>query len=171
MSEKSEVDLDDKDLNILAAIGRLKTSNSQKIHEATGIPNSTVHYRIQQLRETGVLKNDLFELDLEKVGLPVTVITEVFAVFGEDYHRTIGERLGQIESVNQVYFTMGDTDFVLISHHHDRASVTQFVEDLERVEGIERTSSKFVIEPVKYAGFPIGDYSFQTLQDTLSDTE
>lgn len=171
MSEKPAVNIDDKDLDILAAIGRLETSNSQEVHEATGIPNSTVHYRIQQLREKGVLKNDLYELDLEKVGLPVTVITEVFAVFEEGYHRTIGERLADIEGVNQVYFTMGDTDFVLISHHHDRASVTRFVEDLEQVDDIDRTSSKFVIEPVKYAGFPIGDYSSQTLREMLLDTE
>jgi len=169
MTDDGSVPIDDKDLDILAALGRLKTSNSQKIHEETGIPNSTIHYRLQQLREAGVLKNDLFELDLERLGLSVTIITEVFAEFREDYHTTIGERLAAIEGVNQVYFTMGDTDFVLISHLHDRAEVTRLVEDLERVDGIERTSSKFVIEPVKNAGIPVGDYDADTLHALLGD--
>lgn len=171
MTEESTFDIDDKDMDILFAIGNLKTSSSKEINDETGIPNSTVHYRIQQLRERGVLKNDLFELDLEKVGLSVTIISEIFAEFEEGYHSSIGEKLAEVEGVNQVYFTMGDTDFIVISHLHDRPMVKRLVEDFEAIDGIERTSSKFVIEPVKHASFPIGDFEPETLHAILSDGE
>ncbi|MGM0399146.1 MAG: Lrp/AsnC family transcriptional regulator [Halobacteriota archaeon] len=162
-----ELDVDQKDLNILAAIGTRKATSSKEISDETGIPKSTVHYRIQQLREMGVLKNDLFELDLEKVGLSVTVISEVFAEFEEGYHTSIGEKLAAVEGVNQVYFTMGETDFVVISHLHDREMVKRLVEDFEAIEGIQKTSSKFVIEPVKHAEFPIADFDAETMHEML----
>lgn len=161
------LDIDQKDLDILAAIGKRKATSSKEISDETGIPKSTVHYRIQQLREMGVLKNDLFELDLEKVGLSVTVISEVFAEFEEGYHTSIGEKLAEVEGVNQVYFTMGDTDFVVISHLHDREMVKRLVEDFEAIDGIQKTSSKFVIEPVKYPGFPIADFDSETIHEIL----
>lgn len=162
------LDLDQKDLDILAAIGTRKATSSKEISDETGIPKSTVHYRIQQLRESGVLKNDLFELDIEKVGLSVTIISEVFAEFEEGYQTSVGEKLAEVEGVNQVYFTMGDTDFVVISHLTDREMVTRLVEDFEAIDGIQRTSSKFVIEPVKHAEFPIADFESETIHETLN---
>ncbi|UWG48283.1 DNA-binding transcriptional regulator, Lrp family [Halanaeroarchaeum sp. HSR-CO] len=164
---EEELDVDQKDLDILAAIGTRKATSSKEISDETGIPKSTVHYRIQQLREMGVLKNDLFELDLEKVGLSVTVISEVFAEFEEGYHTSIGEKLAAVEGVNQVYFTMGETDFVVISHLHDREMVKRLVEDFEAIDGIQKTSSKFVIEPVKHAEFPIADFDAETIYEML----
>lgn len=167
--EEHKLEIDRKDMDILFAIGKLKTPSSKKIHDETGIPDSTVHYRIQQLKEAGVLKNDLLELDLENVGLPVTVISEIFAEFEEGYHKQVGEKIAAVEGVNQVYFTMGDTDFVVISHLHDRKMVQRLVEDFEAIDGIERTSSKFVIEPVKSGSFPIADFRSETLQELLAN--
>lgn len=164
---EAELDIDQKDMDILAAIGARKATSSKELSDETGIPKSTVHYRIQQLREMGVLKNDLFELDLEKVGLSVTVISEVFAEFEEGYHTSIGEKLAAVEGVNQVYFTMGETDFVVISHLHDREMVKRLVEDFEAIDGIQKTSSKFVIEPVKHAAFPIADFDAETIHEML----
>lgn len=171
MPDESTFDIDSKDLEILLAIGHLKTTSSKEINEETGIPKSTVHYRIQQLRDRGVLKNDLFELDLEKVGLSVTVISEIVAEYEHGYHTNIGDNLADVEGVNQVYFTMGDTDFIVISHLHNRKMVKRLIEDFEGIEGIQRTSSKFVIEPVKQASFPIGDFEHETLQKVLFDTD
>ncbi|MFB6187557.1 MAG: Lrp/AsnC family transcriptional regulator, partial [Halobacteriaceae archaeon] len=107
-------------------------------------------------------------MDLEAAGLSVTVISEVYAEFSEGYQTTIGEKLAEVEGVNEVYFTMGDTDFIVISHLHDRSMVERLVEDFERIDGIERTSSKFVIDPIKYPSFPIGDYSAKTLRKALN---
>lgn len=159
--------IDEKDVEILVTIGKRKTANLKVIEEETGIPTSTVNYRVQNLREAGILGSDLFELDLEKLGLSVTVITEVFGTFEEGYHSAIGDKLANIEGVNQVYFTMGDTDFIVISHLHDREMVKQLVEQLERIDEVQRTSSKFVIEPVKRAGFPIGDFHSDTLHNIV----
>lgn len=142
-------DIDERDVEILLAIAEEKTRSTETIHEATGIPKSTVHYRIKSLEEEGVITNDLLELDLAKIGLELTVISEVWAEFDEGYHDEVGRKLSDIEGVNQVFFTMGDTDFVVIARLSSRDTVVDLVEEYEAIDEIQRTSSKFVITTIK----------------------
>jgi len=142
-------ELDERDVRIFFAIADRETDNTEVLHEQTGIPKSTVHYRLQNLKEEGIITNDLYELDLDEVGLGLTVISEVWAEFGEGYHERVGEQLAEIEGVNQVYFTMGDTDFIVIGRLASRDMVERLVEDYESIDEINRTSSKFVISTSK----------------------
>lgn len=155
--------MDKRDLEILKAIAELGTGSPEAIQEETGIPKSTVHYRINKLREDGVVENDLFDLDLDAVGLPITVISEVDASYEESYHDRVGRELGDIEGVTQVYFTMGDTDFVVIARLTDREMVEELIEAYESIEEVVRTSSKFVITTVKDETNPLKEFSSDTL--------
>ncbi|THE64637.1 Lrp/AsnC family transcriptional regulator [Salinadaptatus halalkaliphilus] len=161
--------LDKRDFDILCAIAEHETFSNETIHEATEIPKSTVHYRIQSMKEDGVIQNDLFELDREKIGLEITIISEVWAEFGEGYHDEVGEKLSEVEGVNQVYFTMGDTDFIVIARLTSRDMVERLVEDYESIDEISRTSSKFAISTIK-EDVGIGslrDYELETLLSGL----
>lgn len=141
--------LDERDVQILFAIVEEETMSTEAINEATGIPRSTVHYRLQSLKESGILKNDLCELDRNLIGLPITVITEAWAEYDEGFHEQVGEKLSDVEGVNQVYFTMGDTDFIVISRLSSRDMVERLVSNFEGIDEIHRTSSKFVITTIK----------------------
>lgn len=159
--------MDEKDAQILSAIAKLGTGSPEKLSKETGIPKSTVHYRLENLREEGVITNDLFDIDLSKVGLNITIITDVMAEYGEGYHAKVGEKLGEIEGVNQVYFTMGDTDFVVISHLSNRGMVEQLIQEFESIDEVTRTSSKFVIMTVKDEHRPLNDFETETLIENL----
>ncbi|QCC49400.1 Lrp/AsnC family transcriptional regulator [Halobellus limi] len=157
--------MDDRDLKILLSIERLGTKNIEKISEDTQIPSSTIHYRLNRMEENGVINDDTFSVELDKLGLSITVITDVMADFSEGYQETIGEKLSNIEGVNQVYFIMGEIDFVVISHLPNRDSIEQLVNDFQDIEGINRTNSKFVVTRYKIGGNPVGDYTFNTLME------
>jgi DNA-binding Lrp family transcriptional regulator len=159
--------MDEKDIRILKTLAQEGVNSPEKIQEHTGIPKSTVHYRLDQLREGGVLENDLGEMDLSKLGLSITIISDVDAEFGEGYHETVGEKLSNIEGVNQVHFTMGDTDFVVIAHVTDREMVESLINDYEAIEEISRTSSRFVITTVKREPHPINDFEVESLIEAL----
>jgi DNA-binding Lrp family transcriptional regulator len=160
--------MDEKDLRILTAIAREETGSAERIEAATGIPKSTVHYRLQQLRENGVIRNGLYDVDLDKLGLSITLISEVWAEFEEGYHETVGEKLAAVEGINQVYFTMGETDFVVIAHVANRSMVEDLVESYEAIDEINRTSSKFVITTVKDEPNPLNDFALETLVGALA---
>lgn len=158
-------DIDERDVEILLAIATEKSRSTETIHEVTGIPKSTVHYRLNSLEEDGIIKNDLLELDLEKVGLEITIISEVWAEFDQGYHDRVGRKLSDIEGVNEVYFTMGDTDFVVIARLTSRDTVVDLVEEYEAIDEIQRTSSKFVITAIKEQSSIglLGDYDKETI--------
>ncbi|WP_408957796.1 Lrp/AsnC family transcriptional regulator [Natrinema sp. 74] len=163
--------MDERNIRILQAVAELGTGSPDEISEHTDIPKSTVHYRLTKLKEDGVVINDLFDVDLEKLGLELTVISEVIAEYDNKYHEEVGEKLTNIEGVNQVYFTMGDTDFIVIAHLSDREMVHRLISDYEEIDEVVRTSSQFVVETVKDEPHPLNDFELETLLETIERGE
>lgn len=161
--------MDERDLKILYAIAKHKTQNSSKIHEETGIPESTIYYRLNNLREEDIIENELYDIDLEKLGLNITIIAEVIATYKEEYHTMVGEKLSDVEGVSHVFFTMGEMDFVVIAHLSNRQEVERLIADFEAIDEVQRTQSKFTISTIKNESRPITSYSFERLTDILLD--
>lgn len=159
--------MDERDIKIIKKIAEIGEPSPKSIEEATGIPKSTIHYRLENLREEGIIKDGLFTIDLEKVGLNLTVITEVNAEYSEEYHEEVGQKLSDIEGVNQVYFTAGDTDFIVIAHFASREMVEDLISSYERIDEIERTSTNFVITTIKNERTPFRDFELDTLTDLV----
>ncbi|KAB1198040.1 MULTISPECIES: Lrp/AsnC family transcriptional regulator [Haloferax] len=163
--------MDDRDARILKAIATLGTGSPEDISEYTGIPKSTVHYRIKNLKEDGILINDLLDVDAQKLGLEITLVTQVVAEYNEAYHVEVGEKLAAIEGVNQVYFTMGENDFVVISNLTDRDMVSRLVTDFEKIDEVVRTSSQFVIETIKDEPNLLNDFELETVTEFTPKVE
>ena len=160
--------MDERDIRILKAISDLGTASPERIHEATDIPVSTIHYRLNNLREAGVVENDLYDLDLEKLGLGVTVVVEVLAHYSDSYDEVADELLA-IEGVTQAYFTMGETDFILVAHLTDREMVERLISDFEAIDEVERTYSTFVVSTLRDSHRVLQSYSLDTLVDELAE--
>jgi DNA-binding Lrp family transcriptional regulator len=162
--------MDEQDVEIIKAVAEVGEPSPKAVEDETGIPKSTVHYRLEKLREEGIIEDELFNLDLEAVGLNLTVITEVMADYDEGYHEEVGERLSEIEGVSQVYFTMGDTDFIVVAHLASREMVEELVVAYEGIDAIQRTSTNFAITSIKNERIPFRNYDLDTLKDIVADT-
>lgn len=160
--------MDELDLQILKTISDMGTDSPSEIHEKTGIPESTIYYRLNNLRDQGVIKNDLYDLDLEKLGLGITIIIEVIAEYKEGYHEKIGEQISEIEGVSQVHFTMGERDFVVVAHIPNRTEVERLISDFESIEEVQRTQSKYTITTIKNEPRVLSTYSLETLQENIN---
>lgn len=160
--------MDDRDITILKAISDLGTGSPERIHEETDIPVSTIHYRLNNLRESGVIENDLYDIDLEKLGLGVTVIVEILANYSDSYDEVAGKLL-EIEGVTQAYFTMGETDFIVIARLSDSDKVERLIREFEAIEEVDRTNSTFVVRPLRDGQRVLQSYSLDTLVDELSE--
>ncbi|MFC4541708.1 Lrp/AsnC family transcriptional regulator [Halosolutus amylolyticus] len=159
--------MDDRDVRLLKAIAELETGSPERLHEATGIPISTIHYRLNNLREGGVIENDRYDVDLEELGLGVTVIVEVHADYQGSYER-FADRLRSVEGVTNVYFTMGETDFIVIARLSGSDMVERLIAEFEELEGVDRTDSTFVISAVEERD-ALQSYSLETLLEELVD--
>ncbi len=163
--------MDERDVEILKAIAEVGEPSPKVIEAETGIPKSTVHYRLEKLREAGVIEDELFNLDMTAFGLDLTVISEINAEYEEGYHETVGKKLSDIEGVNQVYFTMGDTDFIVIAHLADRKMVEELIASYERIDEVKRSSTSFVISTIKNEGTPLRDFELDTLKQIVNGSE
>lgn len=158
--------MDEKDIQILKSLEELETTSTEAVSEATDIPLSTIHYRINNLREDGVIKNERLDLDLDTFGLGVTILVQVLTK-DDQSHAESGQVIADIEGVTKVFFTMGETDFIALARLPDSDSVERLVSDLEELEEVARTNSTFVIERELDSQYPLQQYSERTLVEEL----
>ena len=164
--------MDERDITLLKTISDLGTGSPDRLHEETGIPVSTIHYRLNNLREAGIIENDLYDVDLDAVGLGVTVIVEVFADYEvADYESSdeVAESLLAIEGVTQLYFTMGETDFVLVARLPDSDDVERLIGDFQSNRAVKRTNSTYVISTLRASSRPLQSYSLESLIEALAE--
>ncbi|ERH12728.1 MAG: transcriptional regulator [halophilic archaeon J07HB67] len=158
--------MDERDVEILKAISDLETGSIERVSETTGIPVSTIHYRLNNLREAGVIENDLYDLDLDELGLGVTVVLEVLTSY-DDGHEAMGEEISGVEGVTKVFFTMGETDFVVIARLPDSDDVERLISDFEALDHVDRTNSTFVVAHERDTSRPLQSYSEASLVEAL----
>ncbi|MFB6086267.1 MAG: Lrp/AsnC family transcriptional regulator [Halodesulfurarchaeum sp.] len=158
--------MDERDVAILKAISDLGTGSPDRIHEETDIPVSTIHYRLNNLREEGIIDNDLYDFDHEALGLGVTIIVEVLANY-DGTSEDVQEALFDIEGVTQVFFTMGETDFIVLARLPDSDSVERLIRDFESIPEVSRTTSTFVISTMRDESRAPATYELDTLIDAL----
>lgn len=154
--------MDEKDIQILKSLEELETTSTEAVSEATGIPLSTIHYRLTNLRDAGVIKNERLELNLDEFGLDVTILVEVFTK-DDQSHSESGQVIANIEGVTKVFFTMGGTDFIALARLPDSDSVERLISDFEALDEVARTDSTFVIERELDSQYPLQQYSEETL--------
>mgnify|MGYP000385529814 FL=1 len=158
--------MDERDVAILKAIADLGTGSPDKLQEETDIPVSTIHYRLNNLRDAGIIENDLYDLDHEALGLGVTVIVEVLANY-DGTSDAVQEELFDIQGVTQVFFTMGETDFIVIARLPDSDSVERLIADFESIPEVDRTNSTFVVSTMRDEPRAPATYELETLTESL----
>jgi Lrp/AsnC family leucine-responsive transcriptional regulator len=151
MSEKTgrSVKLDEMDLALLE---RVETDFDVSLEELAGeldLSKSAVHYRLNKLKDGGVIEGVTADLNPLSFDLEMVAITDVSVTHEQGYSETIGEQLATIDGVEQVYYTMGDTDFVVISRVQDRDQMNDLIDEMVAIEGINETSSKFVMQEIE----------------------
>lgn len=160
--------MDERDIRLLKAIADLGTGSPEKLHEETDIPVSTIHYRLNNLREDGVIENDCYDFDLDELGLGVTVIMDVLVSNVDDYD-DVTEQLLQIEGVTDAFWTLGEWDLVVIARLSSADRVERLVEDFNDLPGVERTVSRLVVDTLRNDARALGSYSRETLEAELTE--
>lgn len=161
------MEIDAKDVDILKTIADDETRSPDHISEVTDIPLSTVNYRLNQLREAGIIRNDHYDINLEALGFEITFIIQIIAEYEDDYHQDIGEKLTDIDGVTQVYFTAGDTDFFIVAQLTGPDMVESLISKLKAIDGVQRTISTYTISTLRDGHEPLQQISRETMLDRL----
>lgn len=140
---------DDLDLAILRELQVDCRIPLQEIAEKVGSPTSTVHYRVKRLERDGVIDGYYANINPEKLGLDYLTVIQVRAAYGPGYHERIGKKLAIIPGVWAVYFTLGETDFFVLTRSENKTEYMKILDALMTTKGIERTSTQVVARVIR----------------------
>ena len=149
MNDRTSTDFDDVDLALLESIESDFDVSLETLAEELGLSKSAVHYRVNKLKDKGVITGVTADIDPEPFGLEMVAITEVSVTHEEGYSEDIGQELADIEGVEQVYYTMGDVDFVTITRVQNRDQMNDVIESMVAIDGVNETSSRFVMNEIE----------------------
>lgn len=141
--------LDDVDLELMERIETDFDVNLEELSNELDLSKSAVHYRLTKLRENGIVTGVTADLDPLAFGLNMAMITNVHVDHEQGYSDDIGIALADIPGVNRVYYTMGDVDFVVIARLQNREQMNRLIDDIVAVDGVNETSSRFVMKELK----------------------
>jgi DNA-binding Lrp family transcriptional regulator len=138
--------LDETDLSILERVEDDFDVSLETLAEELDLSKSAVHYRLNNLKESGVIQGITADVDPLAFGLELVAITDVSVTHEAGYSEELGQELLSLQGVEQVYYTMGDVDFVVISRIQTRDQLNNLIDRIVALDGVNETSSKFVME-------------------------
>lgn len=158
-SSSKTVEIDETDLEILQHLEADEELNLSALSDEIGLSKSAIHYRLNKLKDSGVVLGMPARLDPLVFGLEMMMITEVMVTHETGYAEDIGERLSDIPGVYQVYYTMGDVDFMVISRTQTREQMNELIDAMIDIDGVNETSSTFVMDEYKRNGKVVSNMS------------
>lgn len=138
--------LDEIDLAILERVENDFDVSLETLSEDLDLSKSAIHYRLNKLKDNGVIQSVTADVDPLALGLEIAAITDVMVTHERGYSRKMGEKLMALDGVEQVYYTMGDVDFVVISRVQTRDQLNDLIDRIITIDGVNETSSKFVMQ-------------------------
>jgi DNA-binding Lrp family transcriptional regulator len=151
-----KIQLDDKDLAILALLQENCSLTVKEIAQKIGSPITTVFAKIKRMEKIGLIKRYTAVLDHKKLDFGVTAF--ILASFsyrsnrGEEplSQRAIAEQISKFPEVQEVHIITGDWDILIKVKEKDVDAIGKFVVDkLRTVKGIEKTLTCMVFDTIK----------------------
>ncbi|MGM0390070.1 MAG: Lrp/AsnC family transcriptional regulator [Natrinema limicola] len=141
--------IDETDIKILERVEHDADVNLAELAADLGLSKSAVHYRLNKLKDADVITTVSADVDPLALGLEMMVITEVSVAHESGYAEDIGRSLTAIDGVFQVYYTMGDVDFIVHSRVQDREQMNDLIDEIVTIDGVNETASTFVMDELK----------------------
>jgi len=146
--------MDTADARILEIVQRNNRMPAEKIARQVGLSASAVQRRLQRLRDTGVIEEDVAIVSAEKAGRTLTAIVAV-TIGTKPSQRVFGQfqRLAaETPEVQQCYHVTGGGDFVLVIVAADMAEYEKltrrlFVDNPD----VSRFETSVVVKRVKFS--------------------
>jgi DNA-binding Lrp family transcriptional regulator len=133
--------IDEKILKILKDNSRM---TYVEIGEQISLSEGAVRNRVQTLINTGVIKR--FTIEVANTGkvrsftmISVEPSTPTYAVSKE---------VQKLDGVEKIYEVTGEYDIITIVSHPNIEGINQCIEDIRKIDGVEKTNSIIVLKTI-----------------------
>lgn len=148
----AEIELDEIDRKILAAMQANARLRNVELAEEIGLSTSPCLRRVRRLEDAGIISGYATLVDQKAVGLPVSVFIQV--TLEKQIEPALDVFENAIQSwpeVMECYLMTGDADYHLRVVTADLAGYERFLMDkLTRLDGVASIKSSFSLKQVAY---------------------
>src|SRR5205814_1420812 len=151
MSKTISPALDALDLKILQRYQDDTRIAAEAIGAEVGLSAAAVQRRLKRMREEGIIRAEVAQLDQRALGFPVTCVVGVDLI-----HESVGHaerfkrRIAALPEVQQCYDVTGTTDFILIVVAPDMESYDAFTRrELLSDANVKNFTTYVVLDQVK----------------------
>ena len=144
--------MDRKDESIIRVLGRRAGLSSRTLSRMLNIPISTVHRRVKRLEREGVIVGYKALINYERTpwsigALLLINLSEVIPGKGHIPKKNILDSLRSFSEIEEIIEVQAvDFDLVVKARFQTLKRLSEFIEELRCIEGIEETSSAIVTE-------------------------
>ncbi|MBF8292263.1 MAG: AsnC family transcriptional regulator [Steroidobacteraceae bacterium] len=151
MKTKLQISLDRSDRRILDELQRDGALSAAEVAAKLGLSTTTCWRRIQQLEESGVIKQRVALLDREALGLDVMVYVNVrLSTQGRDALAQFEKAIRDRPEVLDCCTLTGEWDFCLRIVTHDMKEYEAFFLDhLSKIPNVQSVNSSIVVTVIK----------------------
>ena len=133
--------VDQRLLALLRENARLSTS---ELARALDISRSTVHGRIKRLEREGIIAGYTVEYGSEYQSRLVSA--QVLIKTRQKLTARTNRELHEIAEIRSLYAISGDYDLIAIAQAESTEALSQVLDRIGNLEGVERTSSSVILE-------------------------
>ena len=144
--------MDGKDESILRIVGRRSGMSIRKLSGMLSLPISTVHRRIKKFEDEGVITGYKALIDYQKTSWPIAALLlvdlmEVIPGKGHIPKKEIIETLSKFREIEEILDVQAaEFDLVVRARFRFLRHLSDFVERLRDIEGIEETKSAVITD-------------------------
>jgi Lrp/AsnC family transcriptional regulator for asnA, asnC and gidA len=139
--------VDELDISIIKELQDDARKSYREIADRLNVAEGTVYNRVHKLREIGVIKRFIPDLDFSKLGYDLTAVIGVVVEGG--HLPEIEEKISREPNTTAVYDVTGDYDALIVAKFKDRSSLNDFVKKILAMEYVKHTYTMLVLNVVK----------------------
>lgn len=139
--------IDELDGGIIREFQRDARQSYREIAEKLKIAEGTVYNRVNKLKEMGVIRRFIVDINYSKLGYDLTAL---IGIRGKGGHLPeIEERISKEKSVTTLYDVTGEYDAIAVAKFRDRSELNDLVKRINSLTNVERTNTMIALNTIK----------------------
>jgi DNA-binding Lrp family transcriptional regulator len=136
--------VDELDERILELLEENSRATYVEIGQQIGLSEGAIRNRVQALVTSGVIKRFTIE-KASGVGVRALIMISVSPTVPTI---EVSEKVHKLNGVERIYEVTGEYDIVLVSSSHNIDGINRVIEEIRKIEGVEKTNTIIVLRTI-----------------------
>jgi DNA-binding Lrp family transcriptional regulator len=141
--------LDDVDLRLLNLLRSDASTTLKDLARALKMPRATVQYRVQKLKNLGVIKSISAIPDFSKLGRPILVFVLVKTEPTPKLQANVERQIAALPGVERVHEISGEWDVFVEARVESIESLSRTLDQLRSLRGVSHSITAFSLTATK----------------------